>query len=122
MDKSGSPANPSTSFSKDSLKMGPKNPRYLEKSKYYLANILSSYSSIKENQSFFLQSNLNITYDLFIYDRWGNNLFKSLNATSNDYLQGWIPEDTFDNGIFVYMIYVHEPSGDVLITGDLFAH
>ncbi len=73
---------------------------------YYLANTFSPNSTSTENRAFYLQSKINVTYDMSIYDRWGNLIFKEENLQSNDANQAWNPGDKYNPQVFSYLIFI----------------
>lgn len=75
---------------------------------YYLANGFSSNSSINVNQRFFLQSKYDVTYNMSIYDRWGNLIFKKENMTSNQANEAWIPGNKYNPQVFSYLIEIED--------------
>ena len=81
------------------------NERQFEE-KYYLPNAVSRHSS-EDMSQFYLQGSENseITYDLNIYDRWGNLMFETTEALINDSSAGWnISRSDVLPGVYVYRI------------------
>ena len=53
-----------------------------------------------------------------IYDRWGNQIFNNI-AMSNDPNLGWIPYESIQPGVFVYIITYLENEKEVVFVGDV---
>ena len=57
----------------------------------YLPSILAKDPNLPQNGVLYAQSDVDIIYDLQIYDRWGGVLYEGKNLRSNDLTQGWLP-------------------------------
>lgn len=53
-----------------------------------------------------------------IYDRWGNKIFTNT-AISNDAAQGWLPNESIQPGVYVYLISYVENEKEVVMGGDV---
>ena len=97
--------------------------RVEQKTEVYLPNVFSPNGDDK-NQRFFAKSNVeNSVYDLSIFDRWGNLIFKGESLAFNDAYQGW---DGYYNGVllnpgvYVYVIsYELEEGRSETLSGDI---
>ena len=88
----------------------------------YLPNVINL--NDPSNNRLFLQSSpdIEISYSLFVYDRWGNQVFESENINSNDASQGW--DGSYDGdfgltqGVYIYKVVTASEEviyGDILI-------
>lgn len=88
----------------------------------YLPNVINL--NDPSNNRLFLQSSpdIEISYSLFVYDRWGNQVFESENINSNDASQGW--DGSYDGdfgltqGVYIYKVVTGSEEviyGDILI-------
>ncbi len=79
--------------------------------KYFLPNILSRTSADGINNRFFLQSleevSDEVTYDLYIYNRWGNLIYSVETAPLNDPALGWSSFQS-EMGMYVYRIDIQD--------------
>ena len=77
---------------------------------FYVANVIDP--SINNDSSLFLQCNedLSFNYDLWVYDRWGNEVFYKSDIEANDKDKGW-NGGQWDSGVYIYMIQI---KGNVL--------
>jgi hypothetical protein len=82
-----------------------------------LPNIIRK--SSPENATFFLTSDPVINYDLRIYDRWGNLVFRSDMAISNEVDSGWQPSAEYVSGVYVFLISYQELGQVKYISGDI---
>lgn len=85
--------------------------------KFYLPNIISK-KSLSENHLFYIKSEIDFNYKMSIYDRWGNQIFNNI-AMSNDPNLGWIPYESIQPGVFVYIITYLENEKEVVFVGDV---
>ncbi len=92
--------------------------------KIYVPNIMNS-RSLSGNNRFYPQGNFdqNSTYDMMIFDRWGNKVFETKGAILNDPNSGWNGEFNgmmANSGVYVYSITIYNELGNTkTIKGDL---
>jgi Leucine-rich repeat (LRR) protein len=85
---------------------------------YFLPNIINSKSV--SNSTFFVKGSNLLSYDMTVYDRWGNIVFENQNVAVNDESGGWRPSsDRFISGVYVYKILVRTLEGDKTQMGNL---
>jgi CHU_C Type IX secretion signal domain len=76
-----------------------------------LPNIVSSLSTNTENTLFYLKTG-GITYDMSIYDRWGNLIHNVQKITGGDPSQAWQPSRSkIGPGVYVYLIAIQTEEG-----------
>jgi CHU_C Type IX secretion signal domain len=64
-----------------------------------------------ENKLFYLKS-IGMTYDLSIYDRWGNLIFTADKSEGGDPSRAWSPGDNKEvQGVYVYKITLYTDDG-----------
>lgn len=85
----------------------------------YLPSILSKEPNLPQNGVLFAQSDVDIIYDLQVYDRWGGLLYNGQNLQSNDLTQGWRPQEDLLLGVYVYLVTYRENGQQVLLSGDV---
>jgi len=81
----------------------------------YLPNILNPNSAIG-NHRFFpqTQSDLIATYDVYIFDRWGNKVYEMKGAPVNDPNFGWngrYRDNRINAGVYVYSLHMTQENG-----------
>lgn len=76
------------------------------------------------NDRFVVFSETDISYDLSIYDRWGNRVYEVFDLTTNDTSTGW--DGSFNNvnvtqGVYAYkaLLYIEEDEEAVIRTGTI---
>ena len=70
-----------------------------------------------ETNHFYLKSE-GVTYDMSIYDRWGNQLFHRQKIESGDPTSAWTPEKSkVQPGVYVYLLTIHTPDGNIQKVG-----
>ncbi len=78
---------------------------------YYLPSIMSTQTGNDYNSVFFLQTlegaEMNVDYDLYIYDRWGGLMYEAEGIPVNDRSEGWSAYDQSE-GVYVYQIIVRD--------------
>lgn len=89
-----------------------------ETNSIYLPNTVNSSSNTRENQGFYLQSKFPIVYELWIYDRWGNNWFHKKDLNSNIPSEGWLPKNELTSGIYIYMLRYEEGGKEQVKSGE----
>ncbi|MBK9565813.1 MAG: hypothetical protein IPO37_11700 [Saprospiraceae bacterium] len=78
-----------------------------------LPNIVSLQSTNEENRVFYLKTE-GITYDMLIYDRWGNVQHKAKNQVGGDKSNAWHPgESKVVPGVYVYIVTIYTDEGVV---------
>ena len=78
-----------------------------ENDTYYLPNIISPENELDINGSFHVMSNVRVSYDLIIYDRWGNTMYEADGLLTNEFSTGWIPDNNVQSGVYVYLVTMH---------------
>ena len=83
---------------------------------FYVANTFNP--NDPDESSLYLQCNedLDIRYDLFIYDRWGNSIFSERDLNANE--KGWGGQG-YGIGTYVYMIILQGSFEDKVISGTI---
>ncbi len=78
-----------------------------------LPNIISTQSINPENAIFYLKTE-GITYDMSIYDRWGNLIFDAQKIAGGDASIGWQPQRSkVGSGVYVYLLSIFTDEGVV---------
>lgn len=78
-----------------------------------LPNIVSSQSTNTENTLFYPKTK-GISYDMSIYDRWGNLIHNAQKITGGDPSQAWQPSRSkVSTGVYVYLIAIYTDDGVV---------
>ncbi len=76
-----------------------------------LPNIVSSQATDPQNALFYLKTE-GITYDMSIYDRWGNLIHNAQKIKGGDPTQAWQPSRSkVGPGVYVYLISVYTDDG-----------
>ena len=84
---------------------------------FELPNVISHTSATNENRLFYLKST-GITYDMSIYDRWGNQIYDKQNIEGGNPESAWTPEKSkVQPGVYVYFLTIHTPDGAVQKVG-----
>jgi hypothetical protein len=84
---------------------------------YFLPNVVSPESD-SENSRFYLKGSNIFSYDLTVFDRWGNPVYDSKNMTVNDTNTAWIPTIN-DKGVFVYLLKLETIEGIKVAYGSI---
>ena len=78
-----------------------------------LPNIISTQSTNTENTLFYLKTK-GISYDMSIYDRWGNLIHNAQKITGGDPSLAWQPNRSkVGQGVYVYLITIYTDDGIV---------
>lgn len=85
----------------------------LEDPAVYVPNVLVIDAEKEENEVFYVHANGDFKYDMQIYNRWGKREYAVRNATSNDMSAGWRPDHTAHRSVYVYIIRIEMPSGNI---------
>ena len=85
----------------------------------YLPSILAKEPNLPQNGVLYAQSDVDIIYDLQVYDRWGGVLYEGKNLQSNDLTQGWRPQEDLLLGVYVYLVTYRENGQQVVLSGDV---
>ena len=86
---------------------------------FELPNVISHTSATNENRLFYLKST-GITYDMSIYDRWGNQIYDKQNIEGGNPESAWTPEKSkVQPGVYVYFLTIHTPDGVVQKVGSV---
>ena len=87
---------------------------------FYLPTVMYSGDRSTQNNTLFVQSTFDVSYvyDMFVYDRFGNNLFEVYDATVNDKSSGWQATD-LNPGVYVYYINFKENINPQKISGTI---
>lgn len=84
-----------------------------------LPNIVSLRGGHVDNTSFYLKAE-GVTYDLVIYDRWGNVMHDVKKANGADASAAWRPQSSGVNqGVYVYLITIYTEQGVVTRYGSV---
>ena len=76
-----------------------------------IPNIISSQATDPQNALFYLKAE-GVTYDLSIYDRWGNLIHNVQKIKGGDPTQAWQPSRSkVGQGVYVYLITIHTDQG-----------
>ncbi|MBK9255048.1 MAG: gliding motility-associated C-terminal domain-containing protein [Saprospiraceae bacterium] len=95
-----------------SLKVNVLNPE----SAIILPNVITSTGS-EDNRHFYLKST-GVTYDMSIYDRWGNQIYTRLNLEGGNIEGAWTPEKSkVQPGVYIYLLTIHTPEGNIQKVG-----
>ncbi len=83
----------------------------------YFPNIISPNSAIG-NHRFFPQTEPGneATYDIYIFDRWGNKVYEMRGGLVNDITFGWngrYSDNRINAGVFVYSVRIYKDNGAV---------
>ena len=84
---------------------------------YFIPNVVSPESD-SENSRFYLKGSNIFSYDLSVYDRWGNPVFDDKNMMINDRNSAWIPTIN-DKGVFVYVLKLETIEGIKVAYGSI---
>ncbi len=90
-----------------------------KKIEYDIPNAIFNKPVHPDNGIFYVKSNISFNYDLEIYDRWGNVLYRAENIRTNDASAGWSPEGEVNSGVFVYKIEFDERGEKRVVAGDV---
>lgn len=85
----------------------------------YIPNVVRPNSSIVANTRLYAQSNVDYTYALKVFDRWGGKLFDQSDLTINNFNEGWRPDPDVAEGIYVYLLTYEENGIKKSIKGDV---
>jgi hypothetical protein len=78
-----------------------------------MPNIVSLHSHNEDNAYFFLRSE-GVTYDMLIYDRWGNVMHEAKNQAGGDRSGAWHPRTSkVGAGVYVYLVTIYTDDGVV---------
>lgn len=77
---------------------------------FYLPNVVNSQSVVEK--SFYVKGRNVLSYDMQIYDRWGNLSYDKKSININDATAGWIPDDTKHlPGVYIYVVTINGIEG-----------
>lgn len=80
----------------------------------HIPNVVSKNASKSENSVFTIYGNNISSFDMEIYDRWGNKVFVTKDAQPNDVNTGWHVADTrMQNGVYVIFLLAQTPAGPI---------
>ncbi|MEZ4908632.1 MAG: gliding motility-associated C-terminal domain-containing protein [Saprospiraceae bacterium] len=88
-----------------------------KKIELHIPNVIANNSDI--NGSFYIKTNIDVKYDLQIFDRWGELIFDANHLDSNDPYSGWQPSGKFNPGVYVYKITLEDNGIEKVIAGDV---
>ena len=88
-----------------------------KKIELYIPNVIASNSEI--NGIFYIKSNIDLKFDLQIFDRWGELLFDGKQLSTNAPGSGWHPNGKYKPGVYVYKIEFEENGEKKIIAGDI---
>lgn len=69
-----------------------------------LPNIIAREASVPKNRVYKLFTNQSITYEMYIYDRWGNKVYSNNDLRSDNPNAGWIPDKNLVPGVYTSLI------------------
>jgi Leucine-rich repeat (LRR) protein len=84
---------------------------------YFLPNVVTSQAS-SDNGRFYLKGANIYSYDMTIYNRWGNTVFDGKNLSVNEYNQAWITAGV-GSGVYVYVVTINTIEGQKLLSGSI---
>ncbi len=92
--------------------------------RFYMPNTISPNVTTANSRLYLQTSDPNIvSYDLFIYNRWGDLLFENFNVPPNEFNGGWDGTNRgirIEQGVYVYLVEILKRDGQVeLNTGDI---
>lgn len=77
-----------------------------------IPNVVRKSALSKENSVFTVYGTNILSYDLDVYDRWGNKSFSGRDLTANDIQNGWdISSSDLQTGVYVVNITLYLPAG-----------
>jgi len=88
---------------------------------FFVPNVLMTQAPINPvNEFFFLHVDpiYSFRYNLVIYDRWGGEIFRKNNITTNVADDGWSP-GSYQPGVYVYHIEILGDVAQPVLTGDI---
>ncbi|MBK7093852.1 MAG: gliding motility-associated C-terminal domain-containing protein [Saprospiraceae bacterium] len=85
----------------------------------YIPNVIYGCANNPNNEVFLLQTNIDVNYDLMIFDRWGEKLFAAENLRSNDFTAAWRPGKKYNPGVFVWVIKYEFEGESKTLAGDI---
>lgn len=88
-----------------------------KESNLYFPNILSKSSS--NNNIFYAQGNTGERYSIEIYDRWGNKVFWRENVMVGHIDDGWHPDESLSQGVYIYLVTYLEKGEKKVVFGDI---
>ncbi len=86
---------------------------------YYFPNTIFNNPVHPDNGVFYIKSKEAFYYNMEIYDRWGNVLYRAENISTNDPSGGWSPQGKVNPGVFVYKIELNDYGNKKVIAGDI---
>lgn len=86
---------------------------------YFAPNIINPLSDIPDNRTLFLQTNIELLYDMHVYNRWGGLVFSGTEIVSNQSRQGWLPGSNDHTGVYVYHIQFKDKGQTVNYSGSI---
>jgi hypothetical protein len=84
--------------------------------KLYLPNTLSRNA---DNNNFYAKSLSNVSYSLYIYNRWGNLVFYNDLLVSNEAVNSWKPSPDMASDVYVYKLVYKEDDEVKVIYGNI---
>ena len=88
-----------------------------KESSLFLPNIISKCSS--NNNTFFAKGNNSEKYTIEIYDRWGNKVFRKDNAIVGNIDDGWHPDRSLSQGVYIYVVSYFDQDEMKIVFGDI---
>ena len=85
----------------------------------YIPNVIYGSAHNPNNEVFLLKTNIDVNYNLMIFDRWGEKLFKAEKLRSNDFSAGWHPGKKYNPGVFVWVIQYEFEGESKTLAGDI---
>ena len=84
---------------------------------YFMPNVVSQRPTSPNNR-FFLKGRNVLSYDMYVYDRWGNLMYSGAELQANDDTTAWQPERK-DSGVFIYLLKVRSELGVKIVRGSV---
>lgn len=84
-----------------------------------LPSVIANHPNIEENGRFYVKGDIDLYYDMSIYDRWGNLVFDGSHLKVNERSEGWHPNGRFVQGVYVYVISYIENGVKKVVKGDI---
>jgi hypothetical protein len=83
----------------------------------YFPNIIKRQSDV--NGIFYLKADFDGSYQLYVYDRWGNLIFQKRDARTSAPSDGWNPSSRYLQGVYVFKVEYEELGSRKIVTGDI---
>lgn len=84
-----------------------------------LPTIISNHPMTLENGYFYPKGNVVGDYNVRVYDRWGNEMYRSDRSTINDREGGWHPAGSVSPGVYTYLVKMMIDGDERILTGSV---